>query len=118
MDSTTECTEDGITLKLSGTVTIAEAGELKKIMLRDIPPGSKVTVDLSKIDECDLSLFQLLCAGHKRSLKTSGSMRIGNYSGEVYETMKSTGILRSSGCMENSNENCLWIQRGKGELPL
>ena len=118
MESITEHTEDGITLKLSGTVTIADARELKDIMLREILPGGKVTVDLASVDECDLSLFQILCAGHKRSLKTSCSMTIGSYSGGVYETMKSAGILRNSGCTENSNENCLWIPRGKSELPL
>lgn len=113
MDSITERTEDGIILKISGNVTIADALELKQVMIREIQPGSSVTVDLSGVAECDLSLFQLLCAGHKRSLKTSGSMALRNYSDEVYDVMRSAGILRTSGCAESANNKCLWQSQGK-----
>lgn len=113
MDSVTERTENGIVIKISGKVTIADARELKQVMMREMPPGSNVTVDLAGIEECDLSLFQLLCAGHKQSLRTSGSMVLSSYSDEAYEVMQSAGVLRNSGCAESANNNCLWQSQGK-----
>ncbi len=118
MENVTERTGDGIVLKISGRVTIADANEFKQMMMREVPSGSNVTIDLTGIDECDLSLFQLLCASHRQLLRTSGSMIPGKYSDEVYETMRSAGILRDSGCIENRNENCLWQRQNKGGTPL
>ena len=112
MEYITERTGDAVILKISGRVTIADANELKQIIMREISPACNITVDLADVAECDLTLFQLLCAGHKRSLKTSGSMKLCSYSEEVYETMRSAGILRNTGCIENTNENCLWQQKG------
>ena len=108
METTTEHTRDGIILTVSGSVTIADACELREVMIQEALPASNVTIDLSGVAECDLSLFQLLCAAHRRSLAASGSMTVRNYSGEVYETMASAGIQRSLSCTGNENENCLW----------
>ena len=113
MESITEQTDDGITLRISGKVTIANAGEFKQIMVREATPGSSITIDLTRVSECDLSLFQLLCSSHKQLLKTSGTMKLGECSSEVYDTMRSAGILRNSGCAENKNDNCLWHEPGQ-----
>ena len=108
METATEHTGDGIILKVSGTVTISDAGELRRVIMDEVPSGTSVAIDLAGITGCDLSLFQLLCAAHKQSLKTKASMTLRNYSEEVRGTMASAGILRTAGCVGNENKNCLW----------
>lgn len=107
METAAEHIGDGIILKVSGPVTVSDASELRRVIMDVIPQGRSVTIDLAGVTECDLSLFQLLCAAHKQSLKTAASMTLRNYSAEVHETMASAGILRTSGCVGNENENCL-----------
>jgi anti-anti-sigma regulatory factor len=114
MEIVTERTPDGIILKVSGRVTIADAGELRQLMMDEVVPGMSATIDLAGVAECDLSLFQLLCAAHKRSLGTSGSITLHRYSDEVHKAMASAGIMRTSGCTDNTNENCLWHEARKG----
>ena len=114
METITERTADGIILKVSGSVTVADARELRHVMTRDVLPDISVALDLSGIAECDLSLFQLLCAAHKRSFGTSGSITLRSYSDEVYKTMVSAGIMRTSGCTGNTNDSCLWHEARKG----
>ena len=114
MEIITERTADGIILKVSGNVTVADARELRQVMIREVLPDIRVAIDLSGIAECDLSLFQLLCAAHKRSLGTSGSITLRSYSDEIHETMVSVGIMRASGCTDNTTDSCLWHEARKG----
>lgn len=108
METATERIEDGIILKVSGTVTISDAGELRRVFMDEVPSGTSVTIDLADTTGCGLSFFQLLCAVHKQCLATAASMRLRNCTGEVQEAMASAGILRTAGCAGNENENCLW----------
>lgn len=114
MEGAATCNADGITLKVSGRATIADADYLLQLLMKEFPPGSSVTIDLAGVTECDLSLFQLLCAVHKRSIRTSGSMNLLNCPGAVYETLISAGILRNHGCTGNDNDTCPWHEARKG----
>jgi ABC-type transporter Mla MlaB component len=68
MDSKVEHTENGITLTLYGDATIQNAVDLKGVLAREIGSGDNLTVDLAYVTDCDVSLFQLLCAAHRRSV--------------------------------------------------
>jgi len=110
LDRKIEETGDGVTLKLYGDVTIQSAAELKNILVEQLGTHSDLTIDLSYVTDCDLSLFQLICAAHKRSVKDAGTIRIGDCSAAVYGMASSSGFLRTSGCVpdEHQGQGCLW----------
>ena len=98
----------GSVLTLYGDVTVQSAAELRGILLEQLAVHSDLTIDLSYVTNCDLSLFQLICATHKRSVKDAKTVRMGDCSASIKETASSGGFLRTSGCVSDTNEKCLW----------
>lgn len=111
MDSRVEHTEDGVVLTLYGDVTIQSAVELKGVLAREIGGGGNMTVNLAYVTDCDLSLFQLLCAAHKRSLNDSRAMKVSGFSPAVLQVISSGGLKRDSGCVAGVEETCFWQHR-------
>lgn len=107
MDSRVENTEHGVVLTLYGDVTIQSAVELKGVLARELG-SDNLTVNLAYVTSCDLSLFQLLCAAHKKSLNDSRPMRVSDCSPAVLQAISSGGVNRDSGCVAGAEETCLW----------
>ncbi len=115
MDSKVEHTENGIILTLYGDATIQNAMDLKGVLARELGGGDSLTVDLAYVTDCDVSLFQLLCAAHKRSLTDGKSMRVSNCSPAVSRVISAGGLTRDAGCMAEAQDSCFW-QRKDGEV--
>jgi len=111
MDSKVEHTENGITLTLYGDATIQTAVDLKGVLVRELGGGDNLTVDLAYITDCDVSLFQLLCAAHKRSVSDGKAMQVSNCSPAVSRIISSGGLNRGSACMTEAQDGCFWQQK-------
>lgn len=115
MDSKVEHTENGIILTLYGDATIQSALELKGVLVRELAGGDALTVNLAYITDCDVSLFQLLCAAHRKSLDDGRPIRVSDCSPAVYQVIASGGLSRDFGCVEEARESCFW-RRMNGEV--
>lgn len=115
MDSKVEHTENGITLTLYGDATIQNAVDLKGVLARELGGNDRVMVDLAYVTDCDVSLFQLLCAAHKRSVSDGKTMEVSNCSPAVSRVISSGGLNRGSGCMAETQDSCFWQQKN-GEV--
>jgi len=115
MDSKVEHTENGTTLTLYGDTTIQNAVDLKGVLAREIGGGDNLTVDLAYVTDCDVSLFQLLCAAHRRSVSEGKAMRLSNCSPAVSRVISSGGFKRDLGCMPETQDTCFW-QRKDSEV--
>ena len=115
MDSKVEHTDNGITLTLYGDATIQNAVDLKGVLAGELGGGDSLTVDLAYVTDCDVSLFQLLCAAHKRSVSDGKGMQISNCSPAVSRVLSSGGFRRDIGCVAEAQDSCFW-QRKDGEV--
>jgi anti-anti-sigma regulatory factor len=111
MDSRVEHTEDGVVLTLYGDATIQNAVELKGILARELGGGDTLTVNLAHVTDCDLSLFQMLCAAHKKSLNNSRPMKVSDCSPAVIQVISAAGLKRDFGCGTGTQEGCFWQQK-------
>jgi anti-anti-sigma regulatory factor len=111
MDSKVEHTENGIILTLYGDATIQSAVDLKGVLARELGGGNSFTVDLAYVTECDVSLFQLLCAAHKRSVCDGKTMQVGNCSPAVSRVILSGGFRRDLGCVAEAQDSCFWQRK-------
>ncbi|MDD3846860.1 MAG: STAS domain-containing protein [Syntrophorhabdaceae bacterium] len=117
MDSEVERAEHGVVLTLYGNVTIQNAVELKGILTRELGSDKNLTVNLACVTGCDLSLFQLLCAAHKKSLNDSRPMGVRDCSPVVLQVISSVGLNRDSGCVAGAEETCFWQKKDTEVTP-
>lgn len=111
MDSRIEQSEHDTVLSLHGDVTVQSAVELKGVLTRELG-GGNLTINLAYVTDCDVSLFQLLCAAHRTSLAASRSLKVGDLSPAVSQAISAGGFLRAEGC---SGETCPW-QKKEGKV--
>lgn len=52
-------------LTLEGDLTIAQAGELKDLLLESMEKVDQVTIKALDLSEVDLACFQVLCSAHR-----------------------------------------------------
>lgn len=99
-----------VIITLYGDVTVQNAAELKDILIEQLAAHSDLTVNLSYVTNCDVSMFQLICAAHKKALKDAKAVRVGDCSDTVNKTASSSGFPRTSGCVaeEHQGQRCLW----------
>ncbi len=111
MDSRIDHTEEGTVLSLYGDVTIQCAAELKGVLVRELGGKDSLTVNLAYVTDCDVSLFQLLCAAHRRSLDEGRPMTVRNCSPAVSQVIASGGFSRGGGCVGEARDGCFWQRK-------
>lgn len=83
---------DGGTIRLTGTIDIASAADLKRALLDALAQRQEIRVALEEIESLDVTAFQLLWAA-KREAK---QLRVDfTFEGELPESV--LGSLRSAG---------------------
>jgi len=108
LDIKLEETGRGVTLTLYGDITIQRAPELKTFLLEQLAAHSDLTINLSYVTGCDLSLLQLIFAAHKRCIKGGGIVRVSDCSTTIHEMASSGGFLRTPGSISDDHSGCLW----------
>ena len=103
-------TEEKVHVTLNGDLTVADATELKNLLLEALAARDFVEVDLTNVTGMDLSTLQLICSAH-RTARTSGKelALTGTGKGVLLEARKVAGYIRHQGCMYNPTKSCLWV---------
>ena len=73
--------------KISGELTIRNAGEWKKWLCESLAGQHDLAVDCSEVEECDAAGIQLIC-----SLLTRGDVRVCAFSAAVREAAADLGV--------------------------
>lgn len=111
--SMTDCiTEDKMgvrILRFTGDLTVSRADEVKSALLESMKEAEHIEIDLSSVSEADLSCLQLFCSAHRTSKQLGKFFRLSNNAaGAFKEAVKSAGYARSSGCVLDTDKECLW----------
>jgi anti-anti-sigma factor len=79
-------------LKISGTLDIDTANQLRESLLDCFLRQPEVAVDLSQVDECDAAALQVLLAGRKESASACKAFRLIAVSPAITGTAEALGL--------------------------
>jgi len=97
-------------LKLSGSVTIAQAGELRDALKDALKDCSELRVDLTDITEIDLTGLQLLDSAHGSASSAGKHFGVECGNNQAFlETVAAAGFQRHVGCKKDTNGTCIWV---------
>ncbi len=97
-------------LKVSGGVTISEAGDLHEALTAALACAGELQVDLSDIAGIDLTGLQLLCAAHQSALRDGKSLYITDGGNPTFRDMAAdAGFQRHTGCVRDISFSCIWV---------
>ena len=97
-------------LKLIGSMTIGQAGELKDVLVTALQEASELRVDLTGVTEIDLTGLQLLGASHRSSLALGKRFSVDYGGNRAYlDTVTNAGFRRHVGCSRDTNCSCIWV---------
>ena len=92
-------------LPITGKATVMGAGELKRVLSEALETSDALTLDLSGVTECDLTLYQLLCAAHQSAALRGKSLTIAPAGyGTFMQYAAAAGFLPAAdGCRHHTN---------------
>jgi anti-anti-sigma regulatory factor len=97
------------TLRLTGDLTISRADEMKSALLESLKGAERIEIDLSSVEDADLSCLQLLCSAHRTSKHLGKFFRLCDNAADAFkQAVRSAGYARSSGCVLDADNQCLW----------
>lgn len=93
-------------------VTVKNAAAFKETLLEALQTHAKVSLDLSEVEDVDMSFFQLLCAAHKSAMDGGMDFSCGqkDASAAVREAVSFAGFSRHVGCSFSDASSCLWLE--------
>ena len=95
---------------LEGKLTIANAAEIRDLLVEALAGGDSITVDLTGVTDMDLSTLQLICSAHRTARSSAKDLFLtGTASGLLLKKRKEAGYIRHQGCMYNPTQSCLWV---------
>ena len=106
-------TGDGVVLKLSGELTVPNAGQSGSALLEALGRLDYLEIDLSLVTAVDIAGLQLLCAAHRTAVIQSKRIVVLSASDCVDMAANNAGFLRREGCITSPNEGCLWAEGGR-----
>jgi len=81
-------------ITLQGDVNILQAGELKGLLLKAIGRGKSIQVDMSALDELDVTAIQLMCAAKKQADNGKFGFNIAPLSESAKSLIGYSGMLK------------------------
>ncbi|HWR72770.1 MAG TPA: STAS domain-containing protein [Nitrospirota bacterium] len=101
-------------LVISGSLTVDNAGRLRKALLDSIERHEDVGLDIAEDAVLDLSFLQLLCSAHRTAVAAKKSFKIrGTACLNMVKAVGESGYLRKTGCSRDRNGSCLWLSGRK-----
>jgi anti-anti-sigma regulatory factor len=98
-----------VLLRLSGALTVENAGELRNAFLAALATATTVTVDLGEVQAADIAGLQMFCSAHRTSLAGGKKLFFNRRVPEAFrQAVETAGLLRSQGCSLNPRSDCLW----------
>jgi len=99
------------TVTLDGEVTVRCAAEIRNVLMKALDESDEIAVDFSNVTSVDLAGLQLICSAH-RSVTLAGKRL--SCSGAIPDAMKKTvkeaGYDRLTGCRQDDQKSCFWVQ--------
>lgn len=97
-------------VKISGAATIAHAEALKTELLAALNAAPEVRVDLSELEEIDLTGLQLLCAAHHSAQHREKAFLVHDGGNQKYrDVVSNAGFQRHVGCARDNSSSCIWV---------
>lgn len=94
------------TIEVSGALTVAHGGELRKALLEDLRKGTRLEIAFGEVTEVDLSFFQIMAAALKTAETRKIELMVRTPLPErVVHSAQLAGLLNHSGC---SDAGCVW----------
>jgi len=99
-----------VELKVSGSVTIAQAAQFKEALLEAFQGADELLVDLSGATGVDLTALQLLCAAHQSCEQAGKRFGVVDGAGGIFRSVSAdAGFLRHVGCARDTTGSCIWV---------
>jgi anti-anti-sigma regulatory factor len=98
-------------LTLEGDCTLERARELKSLLHDALKADGDLVLNLDNITATDISFLQLICAAHRTAL--AGGKRVlfrPKPSTAFMDTARGAGFLRTMGCQNTPNMQCLFME--------
>lgn len=97
-------------MKLTGSVTIAQAAGLKDELVAALAKGCDLRLDVSQVSEIDLTGLQLLEATHRTSVLAGKLFCLEIGGNRAYlDTVEAAGFRRHMGCKHDTKNTCIWV---------
>jgi anti-anti-sigma factor len=101
------------TIHVGGVLDLPNAATLQQAMADSLQPSSgeprPTVVELSELTRIDLCGLQLLCSGHRTSVKRGGDLSLSGPPAWFDELCSAAGFAQSrSTCPNRTKNNCLW----------
>jgi len=96
-------------IRFTGDLTISRADEVKSALLESLKGAERIEIDLASVEEADLACLQLFCSAHRTSKHLGKFFGLrDNAAGSFKQAVRSAGYARSSGCVLDTNDQCIW----------
>jgi ABC-type transporter Mla MlaB component len=97
-------------LKLTGSMTIGQAAQIKELLVAALGTASELSLDLTGVTEIDLTGLQLLEASHRSALSCGKLLSVNARGNQAYcDSVAAAGFLRTTGCAQDTNGTCIWV---------
>lgn len=95
-------------LTVEGDLTIAQAGELKNLLLASMEKVDQITVKAVDVSEVDLACFQVLCSAHRFFDANKKKISLFPETAETFrQEVKRSCFSKKEACGLELNTECL-----------
>lgn len=103
-------------LHWQGRLSIEEVTPLRDALLIALNQHTEITIDVSKVEEIDLSCVQLLCAAcGSASMRGSRLSLCGAKNPALAQCLLKNGLNYRDNCLRSDKSDCLWPKE-KGNI--
>ncbi len=101
----------GKRLKLSGDLTIQEAGEFRTILLGSLEKADSLSINVESVTAAELPCLQLLCSAHKTSIKQAKTLALdGHWPEPFFGAVRESGFAYRTGCSLQIKGKCIFLE--------
>ena len=98
-----------VVVKIFGPVNIVNVNVLLMQLLYASNHSDNLLIDLAGVTEIDVAGLQLFCSSHRSSIFNKKGFKItGQNQTVIWEKAFEAGQLRSSGCVIDTQNSCIW----------
>lgn len=106
-----ELSSDGKTLQVivAGRLGIDNVTELHTLFREQLPGATRISLDLSPLDQIDLTGAQLICAACQAAVTSGKSFNFTHMlSDSIKQTITDLGLHRRATCIHTPDHTCIW----------
>jgi len=97
-------------ITIEGSIDIQNAEELKSNLIMAFQAGDKISVNVERLEDIDISCLELFCSAHLTSVDLKKTISFRSSIPETFRTkLTDAGFIRHTGCMHDKYRNCLWV---------